>query len=108
MTASVTYILAAVAVCAAITFALRALPFALLKPLQDSAFLEYLRVHMPLGIMVILVAYTLLGTELAPLPLTATAAALAVTVGLHAWRGNAVLSMFVGTGVYVVLMSVLG
>lgn len=32
--------------------------------------------------------------------------AVAVTAGLHLWRGNAVLSILVGTACYVVLMSV--
>ncbi len=56
------------------------------------------------GLMVILVVYTLRHTQLrdvnAALP---TTAALAVRVGLHLWRRNAVLSILAGTAVSVAL-----
>jgi FdhD protein len=60
------------------------------------------------GLMVILVVYTLRHTQLrdvnAALP---TTAALAVTVGLHLWRRNAVLSILAGTAVSVALATVM-
>ncbi len=46
-------------------------------------------------------------TELAPKPVSCAAAALVVTVAVHLWRHNAVLSILAGTGAYVALMSLL-
>ncbi|MET7694046.1 branched-chain amino acid transporter permease [Streptomyces canus] len=101
------YAIAAILVSAAVTWGLRALPFAALAPLRASRTVQYLGAVMPVGVMVILVAYCLRG-----LPLTSSRAvtplvALTVTVGLHLWRRNALLSIFGGTAVSVVLASTL-
>jgi len=98
------YLLAAVAVSAAVTWGLRALPFTALARLRASAAVGYLSARMPLGVMVILLAYTLRS-----LPLADSAQALpgilalAATVGLHLWRRNAMLSILGGTAVHVTL-----
>lgn len=100
------YIAGLVAVSAAVTWALRALPFAVLAPMRHSAVVRYLSVHMPLGVMVMLALYTLRGApdahgrELGWLGL-----AVGLTVALHLWRGHALLSILAGTATYVVLMS---
>lgn len=102
------YILAAVLVAAGVTWLLRALPFALLKPLRQSEILGYLGQRMPVGIMVILAAYTL--TDVEPTRLTSigpTVVALGVTVGLHLWRRNPLVSLFGGTAVYTLMASVI-
>lgn len=52
------YIIAAVLMSSAVTWALRAAPFAALAPLRHSALLPYLNENMPVGIMTILVFYT--------------------------------------------------
>lgn len=102
------YLLAAVAVSAAVTWGLRALPFTVLAPLRASAAVGYLSARMPLGVMVILLAYTL-----RTMPLTSPGQALpdilalAVTVGLHLWRRNAVLSILGGTAIHVALVTAL-
>ena len=63
---------------------------------------------MPAGVMLILLVYSL--PDLAPsepsslIPLVA----LAVTIGLHLWRRNPLLSILAGTVVHVVLASTLG
>ena len=103
------YIAVLVAVSAAVTWMLRALPFAALAPLRDSAIVKYLGVHMPVGVMVILTAYTL-GTVAGdtPVALLWLVLAVAVTAGLHLWRGQALLSILVGTTCYVTLMSLWG
>ncbi|MEU9291076.1 AzlD domain-containing protein [Streptomyces sp. NPDC048275] len=102
------YVFAAVAVCVAITFALRALPFAVLTPLRTSAVVHYLNARMPVGVMLILTVYTMRDlSPAAPRELVAPAIALAVTLGLHHWRHNAVLSIFGGTAVHVALASTL-
>lgn len=53
------YLMAAVAASAAVTWALRALPFAALAPLRASGTVRYLSTRMPAGIMVILLVYCL-------------------------------------------------
>lgn len=97
----VSYLIGVVLLAAAITWGLRALPFAALAPLRSSAAVHYLSDRMPVGVMVILVVYTLHDLTLAGAP--AIAIALAVTIGLHLWRGNALLSIFGGTAIHVVL-----
>jgi branched-subunit amino acid transport protein AzlD len=103
------YIALLVVVSAAVTWALRALPFAALAPLRGSTVVKYLSVHMPVGVMVVLAIYTLrtvagdTATQLLWLVI-----AVAVTAGLHLWRGQALLSILVGTASYVTLMSLWG
>lgn len=100
------YLLAAVAVAVAVTWALRALPFAALAPLRSSRLVAYLAAAMPAGVMVILAVYTLRGfTPHVPERAGPTLVALAVTVGLHLWRRNVVLSIFGGTAVHVALVN---
>jgi branched-subunit amino acid transport protein AzlD len=83
------YIFAAILISAisdAITWALRAAPFAFIAPMPRSAVLPYLNEYMPPGIMVILVFYTIRSTPLSITPLTVSVAA-----GLHLWRSNATM-----------------
>lgn len=97
-------LVAAVAV-TAVTWALRALPFAALAPLRASATVQYLSTRMPADIMLILVAYCLRDLTLTQSRALAPLAALAVTVGLRLWRRNALLSILGGTTVHVILAS---
>ncbi|OAH12445.1 branched-chain amino acid transporter permease [Streptomyces jeddahensis] len=99
------YLIAAVLVTAAVTWGLRALPFAVLAPLRASSTVQYLSTRMPAGIMVILVVYCLRDLPLTEPRVLAPSAALAVTVGLHLWRRNALLSILGGTAVHVLLAS---
>jgi branched-subunit amino acid transport protein AzlD len=91
----------------AVTFALRALPFAALRPLRDSALVAFLSRHLPAGIMVILAVYTLREVSLLETPHgLPEAIALAVTVVVHLRMRNAVTSIVTGTAVYVVLVNI--
>ncbi|MFK0290227.1 branched-chain amino acid transporter permease [Streptomyces sp. NPDC090442] len=99
------YLIAAVVVSAAVTWALRALPFAALAPLRASKTVQYLSSRMPAGVMVILVAYALRDLPVTQPRALAPLAALAVTIGLHLWRRNALLSILGGTAVHVALAS---
>ncbi|MFD7076297.1 branched-chain amino acid transporter permease [Nocardioides sp. NPDC057577] len=102
------YVLSAVLVSAAVTWTLRAAPFAMLAPLRHSALLAYIGDRMPVGVMVILAAYTLRETD--PVALTSAGPAvlaLAITIGLHLWRGSMTLSIFAGTAAYVLVVSVI-
>ncbi|MER6983720.1 branched-chain amino acid transporter permease [Streptomyces carpinensis] len=101
------YLIAVAAVCCAITWALRALPFTALEPLRSSRAIHYLSSRMPAGVMVILSLYTLRTLPLTQVRVLAPLVGLAVTVGLHLWRRNALLSVFAGTAVCVALSSTL-
>lgn len=102
------YILAAVLISSAVTWTLRAAPFALLANIRHSALLPYLNENMPVGIMTVLVVYTVRHVSPSLTPETfAVAAGLAVTACLHLWRRNAVLSVLGGTAVHVGLASAL-
>ena len=100
------YIAVLVAVSAAVTWALRALPFAVLAPMRHSAVVRYLSLHMPLGVMVMLALYTVRDVpEAAVRQQLWLGIAVVVTAGLQIWLRHALLSIFVGTGIYVALMS---
>lgn len=100
--------LAAVAVMAAITFALRALPFLLPGRWHDRGLVRGLRRDLPPAIMLILVAYSLGGTAWTASPhgLPELLAVAAVTV-LHLAFGNPLVSIVAGTGGYMVLRALL-
>ncbi|GGX74431.1 branched-chain amino acid transporter permease [Streptomyces hiroshimensis] len=99
------YAIAAVLVAAAVTWGLRALPFAALTPLRASSIVQYLSTRMPAGVMVILLVYCLRDLSLTQTRTLAPLIALAVTVGLHLWRRNALLSILGGTAAHVILAS---
>ncbi|WP_067135070.1 branched-chain amino acid transporter permease [Microtetraspora malaysiensis] len=98
------YLATAVAVSAAVTWGLRALPFAVLTPLRSSAVLRYLARQMPTGIMLILALYTL--REVRPTAwadVVPTALALAAAIGLHLRTRNAVISVLGATALHVAM-----
>ena len=100
------YIALLVGVAAALTWVLRALPFAALAPMRHSAVVRYLSLHMPLGVMVMLALYTVRDApEAAGRQQLWLLIAILVTVGLQLWRRHALLSIFAGTVIYVALMS---
>ncbi|GHE08207.1 branched-chain amino acid transporter permease [Streptomyces alanosinicus] len=100
-----TCLVVAVLVSAAVTWALRVLPFAVVGPLRASPTVQYLSTRIPAGIMVILVVYCLRDTPLTRTAGLSPAAALAVTVGVHLRRRNAPLSILAGTAAHVALAS---
>ncbi|MEV6319484.1 AzlD domain-containing protein [Streptomyces sp. NPDC051776] len=99
------YLIAVAAVCCALTWGLRALPFTALTQLRSSRALQFLSTRMPAGVMVILSLYTLRTLPLTEMRAIAPLAGLAVTVGLHLWRRNASLSVLAGAAVCVTLSS---
>lgn len=102
------YLIAAVATAVAVTWALRALPFAVLTPLRSSPLVACLGTAMPVGVMVVLVVYTLRAFDpRVPDRAWPIVLALTFTVVLHLWRRNVLLSVFGGTAVHVVLASTL-
>lgn len=100
------YLLAVTLVAAGVTWALRALPFAILAPLRTSKLLPYLAERLPVGVMVILTVYTLRHVSLAdPASVVPAVCGVLVTSALHLWKANMLLSIAGGTASYVLLAS---
>jgi branched chain amino acid efflux pump len=103
------YIVAVLALTFAITFALRAVPFTVLGALRESTIVRELSVWMPVGILGILAVTAFRGTVLA-LPGTALFAVVAVatTIAVHLlFCRRTLLSLGIGTAVYVTLVNLL-
>ena len=99
------YIAGVLAIVFAITVTLRAVPFAILEPLKESAFVRRLAVWMPVGILLILAAATFRSSALSGGPLPAVLAA-AVTVLVHLTCGRrTLLSVGAGTLTFVLLVN---
>lgn len=102
------YLIAAIAVGGVITLGLRALPFAMLKPLRKSRFVKALGAWMPAGIVLILAVVVLRDEFVARgsawwIVVVATA----VTVATHlCFKRRALLSIAVGTACYVTLVNI--
>jgi branched-subunit amino acid transport protein AzlD len=102
------YLIAAVALAAGITFALRALPFAVIEPLRTSRLAADLAARMPAGLLLILVVYLLRDTPAkAPPAVAATVVAVLLVAALQWWRANALLSIVGGTALYLVATNLL-
>ena len=98
------YIISAVLVAAAVTFVLRVLPFGLKKALAGSEVLDALSHWIPLGAVALLAIYAVAKINYSSFATAAPyLAGLVVTVGVHLWRKNMVLSMVAGTVTCVVL-----
>ncbi|MGW4977350.1 branched-chain amino acid transporter permease [Streptomyces mirabilis] len=106
---STSYLVTVLAIVFALTFALRALPFAVLRTLRGSALVRQLSVWMPVGILAILAVTALHGTITRDPHRTGYALlAVAVTIGVHlAFGRRTILSVGIGTAVYVVLLNTL-
>ncbi|MER5638735.1 AzlD domain-containing protein [Kitasatospora sp. NPDC002227] len=95
------YLLTGLGVMFAVTFCLRAAPFAVLGRLRSSRLVAFLGTTMPTGVMVILTVYTLRDLDLTAHPYGLPAAlGVAATTALHLWRRNSLLSIVAGTAVY--------
>lgn len=90
---------------AVVTFLLRALPFSLLKLLQASPLIEFLGLLMPVGVMTVLVIYTLVGKAGQPREFLTALAALLFTLVLQGWKRRADVSIVAGTAVYMLIVN---
>lgn len=98
---STTEIVIAVAICAAVTFACRMTPFVLLRGRERSPLLGFLSNAMPLGVMLVLVAYTVGEMSSSPSDWVPASIGIVTTAGLHLWRRSIALSLIGGTAVFV-------
>jgi branched-subunit amino acid transport protein AzlD len=102
------YLLGLVLVSAAITWGLRAVPFAVLAPMRRSPLIGRLAAQLPLGVMIILALSTMRGV---PVHDGGRALgfliAVAVTIALQLWRRSFLLSIVAGTATYVLISTAL-
>ncbi len=105
MTLSTSQSILIILICAVCTQIERALPFLIFGGRPVPRIIHYLGGILPMAVMTTLVIYCLRN-------ITFTAAehflpqviAVAVTVGLHLWRRNTLLSIFGGTACYMLLI----
>lgn len=95
-----------IAICAAMTMATRFVPFLLFRPGKAlPAYVQYLGKALPAAVFAMLVVYCLRNVDMTGgtygLP---EWIATAVTCALHVWKRNMMLSMVVGTAVYMILV----
>lgn len=92
-------------ICAVITLLERVLPFIIFRKGKVPKIIEYLGKVIPVAIMATLVIYTMKDMSFSdPHYLYPRLIACFVTIGLHMWRKNALLSIFGGTLVCMLLM----
>ncbi len=104
MSLSLNSALLATLVSALVIFATRLFPFALFSKREPPPLLRFIEKYIPPMIMAILLVYCLKDVNFARRPFgLPQLVALAVTVTSHLWRGNAMISIFGGTIVFMVL-----
>ncbi|APW45924.1 branched-chain amino acid transporter permease [Rhodoferax antarcticus] len=98
------YALGAMVVMAAVTFGLRALPFMAAKFLQNHPMVLRLGRFLPLAIMTLLLVHTLVGSARDnPAGPWGVLAAVACVIALQWWWRQPLLSILLGTALYVLL-----
>lgn len=104
------YIIAVLAIMFAVTFTLRALPFAILAKLRDSKFVHIMALWMPAGILGLLAIALLYATYTAPDTVVwKLLTAVVVTIASHLLLGRRTLvSIGLGTVTYVILVNFIG
>ncbi len=99
------HVLSVILVVAVTTVVLRALPFVAVEALSSNRFLKYLGRQMPVGVMILLVAYTFKDVQITQPPYGLPQLfAMLVAVGLY-WRLNNTL-VSIGAGLTFYLYAV--
>ena len=97
----------ATAICAAVTFATRVIPFLFFSQRKPSPLIDYIQRYIPPMTMVILVLYCVKETPwLEAVPVLTVLAPILVCAALHIWKGNALISIFSGTALYMALIRI--
>ena len=97
-----------IAVAAVVTLALRALPFVLFGGKRKMpGWIKKISDVLPPAIMGVLIVYCMKESIAAPgADLVFQLIAAAVVVAMHLWRKNTLISIFSGTAVYMLLISI--
>ena len=98
MNINIKWTIIVIAVCALITLAERAAPFIIFRGKKTPAAVEYLGRVLPMAIIATLVFYCLKSVSFASISAyVPQLAATVLTVVLHLWKGNTMLSIAGGT-----------
>lgn len=97
---NIEYLLMAIVIMSAATFATRLPPFLLFSGREQHPLLQFLSKYTPPMVMSILVVYMLKSVDYLSAEGLYAVIALVVTVGLHLWRRNALMSIVAGTAVF--------
>ena len=99
------YIIGSIIVATLATYATRIIPFLLFRTREPSPLIKYIELNMPLMIMVILVFYALKDVKWEAYPYgLAEIIGVCVAIALHVKFKNALLSIFIATLTYMVLV----
>lgn len=99
------HMLVTITVIALATFATRALPFLFFGSREPPAMLSIIEKNLPPMILLLLVIYCLKDVQWLSAPYGIPELfTISVVAGLHFWKRNAMLSIFTGTGLYMVLV----
>lgn len=100
------YLLGAIGIMAAATFVTRATPFLLLRQNADHPTLHHLGRYLPPAVMMLLIIYSVKDVPLFDPPYGLPYwLAIAATALIHAWKRNALLSIAVGTGLFMWMLN---
>lgn len=92
----------------ALIFLTRLFPFALFSKKEPPKFLQFAAQYMPSMVMVVLILYSLRSVSLTLSPFGIPhLCGIIVTVLLHLWKKNAMISIFGATIVYMIFISIL-
>lgn len=97
-----------IAVTAIATIITRFLPFVLFSNKKEGPYIDYLGKVLPYAAIGLLVVYCLKGISFADAPYGAPEAiSITIIAILHLWKGNTLLSIGIGTAVYMFLVQVI-
>ena len=100
-------VLILIAVMALVTAALRFAPFVIFKGKKTPEYIDYLGKYLPYAIIGMLVIFCIKNISLASKPYgVPELAAIIAVVLLHVWKRNTLLSIFLGTVFYMILVQV--
>ncbi len=99
------YIIGSIVIATLATYATRVIPFLLFRTREPSPLIKYIELNMPLMIMVILVFYALKDVKWESYPYgMAELIGVGVAIALHVKFKNALLSIFIATLTYMILI----
>lgn len=105
MTEDPVHLLIITALVALATFATRAVPFVFFNSRAPPEILTTIEKNLPPMILMLLVIYCLKDVQWLQIPYGVPEMfTIATVTGLHLWKRNAMLSIFTGTGLYMVLV----
>ncbi|MCS5591222.1 MAG: AzlD domain-containing protein [Gammaproteobacteria bacterium] len=97
---NIEYLLIVIAIMSAATFATRLPPFVLFSSREQHPLLQFIAKYTPPMVMSVLVIYMLKSVDHLSAQGLYAAIALAVTIAVHLWRRNALMSIVAGTATF--------